>query len=304
MALLAGAACLPGDDGSRAARVKVPSEARAIPVRAHPDLVESSAAVASPGQPGIIFTINDSGHEPRLFALDTAGNARGAWTLAGATNVDWEAMAAGPCAAPGDSAGDTARACLYIGDVGDNSERRRERAVYRVVEPSATAPDTDATIPATRLRFRYADGPHDVEAMYVAPDGALVLITKRRRVSGTGQPRPALVFRLPAAAWANDGLAVAQLVDSLPIVPGSARGRTITDAALAPGARRLAVRTYAEVYVFETDSGTGLVRPGLSPVVCTVRTGRWTGEGVTWLGDRLLLTQEGRRAPMHLIRCP
>ena len=44
----------------------------------------------------------------------------------------------------------------------------------------------------------------------------------------------------------------AALVDSLPIVPGSAPLRLITDAALSPDAKHLAVRTYAQLFVFAT----------------------------------------------------
>src|SRR5687767_13266067 len=34
------------------------------------DLRESSGAAASTIQPGVVFTINDSGHEPLLYATD------------------------------------------------------------------------------------------------------------------------------------------------------------------------------------------------------------------------------------------
>jgi hypothetical protein len=64
-------------------------------------------------------------------------------------------------------------------------------------------------------------------------------------------------------------VALAQLVDSLPIVPGSAPRRTITDAALSADARHLAVRTYGEVYLFATDSA-GRARRDVTPGVCNI----------------------------------
>ena len=69
-------------------------------------------------QPGIIFGLNDSGHEPLLFAFDSTGRSRGVWRVNGARNLDWEAAASGPCEAGSD------RRCLYIGDVGDNEARK------------------------------------------------------------------------------------------------------------------------------------------------------------------------------------
>jgi hypothetical protein len=115
------------------------------------------------------------------------------------------------------------------------------------------------------------------------------------------------VFRIPASAWRSRADAIAVLVDSLPIVPGSASGRQITDAALSPDARRLAVRTYTQVYVFATDSTTGRVRGAVPPSVCNVASlGRLQGEGVTWFGrsGKLLLTSEGRTSPMFAVDCP
>ena len=282
----------------------------AIRVHARPELVENSAATSSQTQPGVIFTINDSGNDPLLFALDTSGADRGVWRVTGAKNGDWEAASVGPCSGPSaDSGATTAREseCVYIGEVGDNMAQRSSAIIYRVGEPTAQRQGFVGTVPAQALTFRYADGPHDVESIYVAPNGDTFLIPKRRLVTATKQRRPALVFRLPAAAWRSNEPAMAALVDSLPIVPGSAPMRLITDAALSPDARYLAVRTYAQVYVFATDSATGRVRGAIPPAVCNVfEFDGGAGEGVAWFGrtGKLLLTSEGRARPMYAVACP
>lgn len=290
-----------------------------IPLRARPALRENSAAVMSASQPGVLFTINDSGNDPVLFALDTAGNDRGAWIIRGARNDDWEAAALGPCGRPSgrgpDPGGrgarepsiDTTAHCLYVGDVGDNAASRRTRVIYRVPEPRASGPGTTATLSAERLTFRYSDRPHDVEALWVGRDGTTWLITKRRLEAADGTDRPALIFALAASAWEHtDSVATARLMDSISVVPGSAPGRLITDAALAPDGGRLAVRTYTEVFVFPADQATGRVTDGSAAAVCGISGLRERqGEGITWLGHggRLLLTSEGNRSPMHVIAC-
>ena len=283
----------------------VPATAVAIRLQARPELVENSAATLSLTQPGVFFAINDSGNEPLLFAFDSTGADRGMWRVAGAANLDWEAASAGPCAAP---AADTAkRACVYIGDVGDNEAERPTRAIYKVTEPAAQRAGFVGSVNPAALAYRYADGPRDVEAMYVAPNADTYLITKRRLRDPSGQRRPALVYRLPASAWPSDTLVVATLVDSLPIIPGSAPMRQITDAALSPDGRHLAVRTYAQAYIFATDSVTGRVNHAIPPSVCNiVAFDRWPGEGVAWFGrsGRLLLTSEGRESPLISIQCP
>ena len=306
---------------SRASRDSLGARARDVRharIRGHRELVENSAAAMSTTQPGVLFTINDSGNDPVLFALDTSGADRGEWLVAGATNVDWEAASVGPCGgatAGTRSAGPVARStretrssCVYIGDVGDNGEVRRQVTIYRVREPASNGGKRwRDTVVAEALPFRYADGPHDVEAMYVAPNGSITLITKRPRENVAGRLRPALVFTLPAVAWMSEGVVVADLTDSLPIVPGSAPMRTITDAALSPDGRYLAVRTYSQVYVFAADSATGRPRTSIPPAVCSIAgVEDQPGEGVTWtgMGNRLLLTAEGRRSDLSIVSCP
>ena len=268
-------------------------------------LVENSVGVTSVRQPGIIFGMNDSGHEPLVFAFDSNGTDRGIWRVDRATNRDWESAALGPCARPA-----TDSSCLYIGDTGDNDARRPFVTIYRIREPNlpptGSSPPNARTWTAERLNVRYPDHPHDVEAMYVTPDGSVMLITKRRLLDVSRRPRPALVFQVPGLWWDSSGIVTARLADSLPIVPGSATGRQVTDAALSPDGKRLAVRTYSEVFVFAVDSTTGLPVQGTPPTSCTILgLEEHQGEGIGWWWDgrRLLLTSEGKNEPLYVVSC-
>ncbi len=287
----------------------LPTSIRTVRVRARRDLVESSAAAASVRQQGIVFTINDSGNEPLLFALDTTGADRGAWRISGATNVDWESLAVGPCGNLG-RASDSARLgsrCLYIGDTGDNESVHATRVIYRVPEPNTDSAGALGAITAERLVYRYADGPRDVEAMYVAPDGTINLITKRALKDSGGSVRPALIYTMGRAAWQGTDIAVATLADSLAIVPTQGPFRQVTDAALSPDARLLAVRTYFHIYIFEVNPRTGIVRRATPPSLCNIAgLEERVGEGIGWLlpGTRLVLTSEGRNEPLHIVQCP
>lgn len=283
-----------------------PTDVRGYSMREPSELVESSAAVISPAQPDIVFTINDSGNDPLLFAMDTSGNLRGRWKVNGASNKDWEAASLGPCTGTKPAA-NPASHCLYIGDVGDNGEGRKAVALYQLSEPLLSRNVAQGSIAATKIVFRYPDSPHDVEAIYVGPDGTTYLITKRPLKDAAGVLRRSLVFGIPSAAWTQRDTVIATLVDSLAIVPGSSGLRRITDASLSPDSRWLAVRTYGQVYVFATDSITGRVRNDVAPAMCNVEDVESKhGEGITWFGTstQLLLTNEGRNAPMHRITCP
>jgi hypothetical protein len=279
-----------------------PTSVLRVETAIHKDLVENSVAVTSVSQPGIIFGLNDSGNQPRIFAFDSSGRGRGVWTVVGASNRDWEAASLGPCR-------QRETWCVYIGDVGDNEARRPYVTIYRVAEPSVSD-SARAAIPLpveASLNVSYSDQPHDVEAMYVGVDGSMFFITKRRLLDGQGRPRRALIFKVPGSSWDSSGTVVARLVDSLPIVPGERQGGQISDAALSPDGKLLAVRTYADVFLFEIDSVTQLPRPGQTPLPCTIRALKETqGEGIAWWWDRLrlVLTSERRNAPFHVVSCP
>jgi hypothetical protein len=307
--LCLAAAC--GLSGDGAALAQVPRadstireiRARKIPTALRRDLTEASAAAMSRAVPGRLWSINDSGNDPMIFAIDTSGRQLGAWRVGGARNVDWEAAATGPCGTGGGPH------CLYIGDVGDNSAVRRVVNVYRVADiPADQARAAGSTLAAESLTFRYPDHAHDVEAMYVMPNGTMHFITKRPLKDAAGRLRPALVYSLPASAWdAVASTATAELTDSLAIVPGTGLIRMITDAALAPDGRHLAVRTYTELWIFATDPVTGRVRADVRPTICDLsRLEERQGEAVTWLDPtgRLLLMSEGQRSPLWAIECP
>jgi hypothetical protein len=295
--LLASAACDNEPDNTNSAVV---TPLRDVTVRGHftePDLVEASGLVASSREPNVFWAQNDSGNDERVFAFDSTGRAVGAVRIAGATNKDWETIAIGPC---------DAGSCLYVGDVGDNGARREAVFIYRVSEPASR--DT-VTANAQRLTVQYVDGPHDVEALWVAPDTSVYLVTKRPERRGDGKWRMSRIYRVAPDAWHRDATAIAQLVDSVPVTPKPKNSRGwITDASVSPadssGARRLALRTYEDVYIFALDSTAG--HPGALIARCGLSTLRnATGEGVTWLGDgRLLFDAEGAQATLHAGRCP
>ena len=261
-------------------------------------LVEASGLLRSSREPNVFWSHNDSGNDERLFAFDSSGRALGAVRIGGARNQDWEAIALGPCAGG---------ACVYIGDVGDNGARRAQATVVRVPEP--TTQDSVSTL-TERVSFRYADGPRDVESIWVAPDTSVYLLTKRPDRDARGRYRAARLYRIPASAWHSDAVAVAAIVDSLPIVPVQGNSRAwITDAALSPpdsvGARWLAVRSYTDVYVFGMDTLTW--RPTTLIAHCSLSAlrERVSGEGITWLADgRLMFDAEGEGARLHTGRCP
>lgn len=238
-------------------------------------LAEASGAAPSEANPGLIWTIGDSGNPPEVYAVDTTGELRARFRLEGVRNIDWEAIALGPCG--------NAR-CLYVADVGDNTERRREVAIHRFREPSRDDPSSISRRAIETLRVRYPDRPHDVEALGVSPDGSALLVTKGRRGG-------VITFGVHAAAWSQDGLVTATRIDSLPIVPQPGNGRLVSGLAMSPDGRHVVIRTYRELYLFDR-SENGRLAPARW-TSCDIVGREPQGEAVGWLGDwRLVLLSE------------
>lgn len=248
-----------------------------------PRLVESSGAAMSALVAGVVWTHNDSGDGPFLYATDAFGRDLGRVRVEGARNVDWEDLAAGPCVVvPG--------RCLYIGDIGDNGRRRDHIVVYRIREPRPpdSPRDTLRGVPVLdSLVLHYPDRRHNAEALAVTGDGTLLLITKE--LAG-----PPLLFR----AGVGPGPAVRGLAAAGPLdmVTSLLSGRVVTGAALAPGDSLLAVRTYVSIHFFRLGRGASPVPLGPRSGI-TIPVIEPQGEGVCFDGPgRLILTSERGQA--------
>ena len=133
-----------------------------------PAATELSGLVASPTRRDVLWSLNDSGNPASLLAVTTAGRTVAEVAVAGAQNVDWEDIAAGP--------GGT----LLAGDIGDNLGARASIVVYRVPESLDAVPARPGSVaPAARYELRYPDGGHDAEALlFDRASGTIVIVTK------------------------------------------------------------------------------------------------------------------------------
>lgn len=137
------------------------------------ELSEVSGLAASRRSPDLLWAVNDGGNPLRLYALSHQGEVRKVYDVdlpVSATETDWEDLAAF------DYAG---RPYLVIADVGDNQSWRRSVRLWIVEEPEPTRASSRVT-PRWRIELRYADGPHDCEAVAVdSADATALLVSKR-----------------------------------------------------------------------------------------------------------------------------
>jgi hypothetical protein len=188
-----------------------------------PRIQESSGMALGRRHPEVLWTHNDSGHRAELYAVGADGRTLATLTLAGVAARDWEGMAAGR-----DERG---RPALFVGDIGDNNGVWPEVVVYRVGEPARLG---DATVPAVRYRLRYADGPHDAEALLIDPRGDRLYVATKGLTGGG-------LYRAPARL-AADRVNVLRRVARVPPV--------VTDGAFAPSGRGFVLRDYQGAFVY------------------------------------------------------
>ena len=202
-------------------------------------VVESSGLVVSRRNHGVFWTHNDSGDGPYLYAFDKKGASLGVVTLPGATNVDWEDIAAGP--------GKGEAATIYVGDIGDNNNNRKDNAVYRIREPLVDLTKRRQDIrsePAEKFPYVYPDGSHDAETLIVDPRNSQVYIITKHDSGISG------VYKFPMPMVRDKKstlLRVGILKFTNPLVfKGRSVGKLLTAGDMSADGSKIALRTYTD----------------------------------------------------------
>ncbi len=127
-----------------------------------PRITESSGLARSTVHPGVLYTHNDRGGAPSVFAVDGSGTRAVLRLDVAAT--DWEDIAT------------TSDGMIWVADTGDNDGVRESVQLHVAEEPDTLV---SSTLSATTYDLRYPDGPHDAEALLVDPaDDRVYLVTK------------------------------------------------------------------------------------------------------------------------------
>ena len=254
-----------------------------------PALSEISGLTPSRTGKGLWWVHNDSGDQPRLYVINAKGKLLARFTVPGARHRDWEDMAGGP--------GRDGKPALYIGDIGDNARSRDDLTLYRVREPDlAKGAESGETETAEAFPFRYPDGRHDAEALFVDPkSGRPYIVTK------TMSP-PGGVYRFPMP------LRAARKV-TLERVSGAGAQRIsqlmlVTGAAASPDGKRAVIRTYLGAYEM-TLAGQGSFESLFDVLPVPVKlASEKQGEAISYAPDgrSILTVSEKIPAPIYQIK--
>ena len=269
-----------------------------------PPVDEASGLAVSGYSSRYLWTHNDSGDEPRIFLLDLGADSQGndgsetanniggnstssntnstssnkttttnstllagEWILEGASNRDWEDMAAGPGPEEGVH-------YLYVGEIGDNRAQYDFKIIYRFPEPNITTNSTTSTIPSQqvdRILFRYPNGVQmDAEALLVDPlTTDIYIITKREE--------PVTVYRL---AWpqSTDAPMTADKVATLPFTQ-------VTAGAISPNGLQILLKTYETIFLWTRNPEESIVDALMRPPARIPYTPEPQGEAIVFGSD-------------------
>jgi hypothetical protein len=141
---------------------------------------------------------------------------------------------------------------LWVADVGDNftnpANSRRETIALWKLAPNGSSPVIH--------RLVYPDGPHDAEALVLDGAGSPVIVTK--------DPTAAAALYIPSAPLqpnAATGVALKKVGTFNPTSTGTSNflggiGQVVvTGGANAPDGKRVALRTYSDIYEWDVSGG-------------------------------------------------
>ena len=203
-----------------------------------PDKLDEVSGIEMKPDTNTIWVVNDSGNAAVIYSIDTSCSI-GREIEIDKKNRDWEDLTL-------DSNGN-----LYIGDFGNNGNRRDNLRIIKIHESEFQSETPDVEV----IKFRYEDQKafppskskrfFDCEAFFYM-DGHLYLLTKSAVKQAYGETR---LYKLPA----EKGSYVAEKIGAFTTCDNS--NCRVTSADLSPDGKTLAVLTYDELLLFSNFSG-------------------------------------------------
>ncbi|MCC6509715.1 MAG: hypothetical protein IT423_11440 [Pirellulaceae bacterium] len=267
-------------------------------------VTESSGLARSRRLERLLWTHNDSGDKPQLFAFDADGRLHATLEVKRADAVDWEDMC---------SFTHAEKPFLAVADVGDNGHSRKHVTIYGLEEPTVEFipvagngdgnGDGKATKPARlsaktefEIKVTYPHGPINCEAIAYDPWRQQFILASKEQLRSQ-------LFAISFDAQGGKQEVRAQLIGSFPVP-------TVTGASISDDGHLLALGTYGPSCLLRRTSAK---TPGSSTPWQSANGDelellpaplRGQGESICFNKDatKLLMTSEGR--PMPLLVSP
>lgn len=201
-----------------------------------PDELKEVSTVEVTSKSDDIWTLEDSGNEPKLFAFNAKGDLLHTVLVTDATNKDWEELTS-------DKAGN-----LYIGDFGNNNNVRKDLCIYKIDAAQLKNPEAK---PSQKTTFYFpeqkefppkaAEQYYDLESFFIY-NGLFYVFTKNRSSEFDGTT---MLYAFPSTA----GTHAAKLIATFKSC-SDFRNCAITGADISPNEKKIALLSASHAWIF------------------------------------------------------
>ncbi len=200
------------------------------------DLKEASG-ICYDATNNLIWTLEDSGNENEIYALNNQGKILKTIKLEDVKNNDWEDITQ-------DKLGN-----LYVGDFGNNDNERKNLAIYKV---NATDLIKEKVEKTTKISFNYpeqTDFPPSKKKLFFDVEGFIemnnnfYLFTKNRTKNGDGT---VYVYKIPNQGGDHEAKKIGAFKTC-----GDFETCAITSAAISPNGKQIALLTHSRIWFFD-----------------------------------------------------
>lgn len=202
-----------------------------------PKKIKEASAVQVTNQSNLIWTLEDSGNKPQLYALNKKGKIKNTLSVTNAKNIDWEDLTS-------DKEGN-----LYIGDFGNNQNVRQDLCIYKISKDSLSNTHTESSEKITFYFPEQKSFPpkkselwYDVEAFFIS-NNQFYLFTKNRSKGFDGTT---FLYRVPN----QEGNHKAELLGSYKTC-AIFKYCAITSADISPDGKKVALLSNNKVWISE-----------------------------------------------------
>ena len=238
--------------------------------------IKESSAVEVTEKSDLIWTVEDSGNAPQLFALDIKGELVHTVTITDAQNNDWEDLTS-------DKQGN-----LYIGDFGNNKNERKDLSIYKI---SASDLNKKETSVAEKISFFFPEQTlfppkkserfYDVESFFLFKDH-FYLFTKNRSSKFDGTT---LLYQVPN----ESGNHPAKLISSFKTCDNF-NHCAVTSADISPDGKKVALLSSDKVWIFTDFNSNNFLSGKVKQIDLKSFTQK---EGICFVGnEKLYITDE------------
>ena len=226
------------------------------------DLKEISGIAASINNPKHFWVHNDAGNKAEVYLLDESLQVKLICQLKGIENLDWEDISVGPGPDPD-------KQYVYIGDIGDNDAKAREKYIYRFEEPALAGDMKREISVVSKITFQLEGGSRDTETLLLDPKTKNLYVVSKREQS-------VHLYELKYPYDAN--INIASRLISLPMT-------RVVGGDFSRDGNEILLKNYDHVYYWNADSSLSIAERLTSPASQLSYKREPQGEAITWAHD-------------------